>query len=110
MKKYLLLILVAQFSFGQAGAPAAPYYNGFNWSQTGMTLKASLSALTISKHSIFLTYAEAENALRFTDLDTDDATNTNLLLLYCFQFYLLLVIDLVSNYVPFFPPKNYSYK
>ena len=85
MKKYLLLLLAVQFSFGQAGAPAAPYYNGFNWSQTGMTLKASLSALTISKHSIFLTYAEAENALRFTDLDTDDATNTNLLLLYGFS-------------------------
>ena len=57
MKKYLLLILVAQFSFGQAGMPANPYYNGMNWTETGMTLKASLANKLTTKHTNFLTYA-----------------------------------------------------
>ena len=37
--KLLLLLLSAHFGFGQAGAPANPYYNGMNWTLTGMNLK-----------------------------------------------------------------------
>lgn len=85
MKKYLLLLLTAHFSFGQAGAPAAPYYNGFNWSQTGMTLKSALETKITSTHTIILTYAQAELAIETVDLDPADVTNTNLLLLYGFS-------------------------
>jgi endonuclease I len=85
MKKYLLLILVAHLSFGQSGAPAAPYYNGFNWSQTGMTLKSALETKITTTHTFTLTYAQAELAIETVDLDPADATNTNLLLLYGFS-------------------------
>jgi endonuclease I len=93
MKKYLLLLLVAQFSFGQAGSPATPYYNGFNWSQTGMTLKNSLATLTFNKHTNWLTYAEAEDAIKIIDLDPTDVTNTNLLLLYGFSNNICTYVD-----------------
>lgn len=81
MKKYLLLLLVAQFSFGQAGAPAIPYYNGMNWTQTGMPLKTSLSTLTINKHTNLLPYVW--NATQATDLDPSDSNNV--LLIYGFS-------------------------
>jgi endonuclease I len=81
MKKYLLLLLVAQFSFGQAGAPANPYYNGINWTQTGMPLKTSLSTLTINKHTNLLPYVW--NATQATDLDPSDSNNV--LLIYGFS-------------------------
>jgi endonuclease I len=81
MKKYLLLLLVAQFSFGQAGAPANPYYNGMNWTQTGMPLKTSLSTLTINKHTNLLPYVW--NATQATDIDPSDSNNV--LLIYGFS-------------------------
>ncbi|WP_396150365.1 endonuclease [Flavobacterium sp.] len=81
MKKYLLLLLVAQLSFGQAGAPANPYYNGMNWTQTGMPLKTSLSTLTINKHTNLLPYVW--NATQATDLDPSDSNNV--LLIYGFS-------------------------
>ena len=81
MKKYLLLLLVAQLSFGQAGAPANPYYNGMNWTQTGMPLKTSLSTLTINKHTNLLPYVW--NATQATDIDPSDSNNV--LLIYGFS-------------------------
>ena len=87
MKKNFTLLFFAfvSLAFSQAGAPATPYYNGFNWTLTGMSLKNALATKVISTHTNFLTYAEAENALRYTDLDPTDVTNTNLLLLYGFS-------------------------
>jgi endonuclease I len=85
MKKYLLLLLVAQLSFGQAGAPANPYYNGMNWTLTGINLKSALATKITTTHTITLTYAQAELAIETVDLDPSDATNTNLLLLYGFS-------------------------
>ena len=87
MKKNFTLLFFAfvSLAFSQAGAPATPYYNGFNWTLTGMSLKNALTTKVISTHTNFLTYAEAENALRYTDLDPTDVTNTNLLLLYGFS-------------------------
>ena len=83
MKKYLLLILVSQLSFGQAGLPANPYYNGMNWAETGMMLKASLANKLTTKHTKFLTYSEDWNATQATDISP---TNTNdVLLLYGFS-------------------------
>lgn len=82
-KKYALALLLVSFlSLAQNGAPASPYYNGFNWTLTGMALKSALATKITSTHTNTLTYAEAENALRYTDLDPTDATNTNVLLVY----------------------------
>lgn len=87
MKKIYTLIasFSAALTFAQAGAPAAPYYNGFNFNQTGTALKNALATKITSTHTKILTYAQAENAIRFTDLDPTDLTNTNLLLLYGFS-------------------------
>ena len=87
MKKNFTLLFFAfvSLAFSQAGAPATPYYNGFNWTLTGMNLKNALATKITTTHTNFLTYAEAENALRYTDLDPTDVTNTNLLLLYGFS-------------------------
>lgn len=87
MKKNITLLFLVFTSviFSQAGTPATPYYNGFNWTLTGMSLKSALSSKITTTHTNFLTYADAENALRYTDLDPTDATNTNLLLIYGFS-------------------------
>lgn len=86
MKKLITLfnLLAITAGFSQAGAPAA-YYNGFNWSLTGNSLKATLTTKITTTHTNNLTYAEAKNALKIVDLDPSDASNTNLLLLYGFS-------------------------
>lgn len=80
----LLLLLNSLFLVAQQGAPAA-YYNTFNWNQSGTALKNALSVKITETHTKILTYSQAENAIRYTDLDPEDATNTNLLLLYGFS-------------------------
>ncbi|KAB1157641.1 endonuclease [Flavobacterium luteum] len=87
MKKLIIpiLLLCINFAYSQAGAPATPYYNGFNFNQTGLALKQALAKKITETHTYILTYAQAENAIRFTDLDPDDATKTNLLLVYGFS-------------------------
>ena len=81
----LLFLAIVSLAFSQAGSPAAPYYNGFNWTLTGMNLKNELSAKVIAKHTNFLSYSEVWDATQITDLDPTDATNTNVLLLYGFS-------------------------
>lgn len=87
MKKNFTLIFLSVVSlvFSQAGAPAAPYYNGFNWTLTGMSLKSALVTKITSTHTNFLTYADVREACKVTDLDPTDATNTNVFLLYGFS-------------------------
>lgn len=86
MNKFFTLtaLFTTGLIFAQAGAPAA-YYNGFNWSQTGMTLKSALSTKITSTHTKNLSYDQVEQALKIVDLDPADATNTNVLLLYGFS-------------------------
>lgn len=79
------LLLISAFGFSQAGAPAAPYYNGFNFNQTGTALKTALATKITTTHTKTLSYNGAEEALRIVDLDPTDATNTNVLLLYGFS-------------------------
>ncbi len=87
MKKIysLIAILIASVGFAQAGAPANPYYNGFNWTLTGMPLKTALSNKIINTHTRFLTYSQVWNACQETDLDPADLTNTNVQLIYGFS-------------------------
>lgn len=82
MKKITLFILlsIAFIGFAQNGAPAAPYYNGFNWTLTGTALKNSLATITISKHTNFLVYTPGVwNACKETDLDPNNTNNVLLI-------------------------------
>ncbi|WP_169051608.1 endonuclease [Flavobacterium sp. H122] len=87
MKKiYLSLILTSSFlGLAQNGSPATPYYDGFDWNLRGMNLKNELANKITSTHTKILTYAQAENAIKIVDLDPNDATNTNVLLVYGFN-------------------------
>lgn len=86
MKKIFTLasLLAASMGFAQAGAPA-PYYNGFNWNLTGMSLKTALSTKVTDTHTRNLTYQQAENAIKVVDLDPADASNNYVFLLYGFS-------------------------
>jgi endonuclease I len=79
-----LFLLNSIILLAQQGAPAY-YYSGFNWNQSATVLKNALSTKIINTHTNILTYGQAENAIRVTDLDPDDLTNTNLLLIYGFS-------------------------
>ncbi len=81
MKKNITILLLSlQFiAFSQNGAPSNPYYNGFNWNQTGSSLKNDLAAKITSTHTKLLTYSQAENALRNTDADPTDLQNVFLI-------------------------------
>ncbi|SHJ14688.1 endonuclease [Flavobacterium terrae] len=88
MKKiyFFICLLVSITAISQDGAPAAPYYNGFNWTITGQNLKNALSTKIIDTHTNFLSYTPGVwEASKITDLDPTDATNTNVLLLYGFS-------------------------
>jgi endonuclease I len=82
MKKIysLIALLSAAIIFAQAGAPASPYWNGFNFNQTGMTLKAALATKITNTHTNQLTYSEVWDALKVTD--RDPANTANVLLVY----------------------------
>lgn len=88
MKKIYLLFTILSVTIGiaQSGAPAVPYYNGFNWNQSGNTLRDALATKITSTHTNFLTYTPGIwEASKITDLDPTDVTNTNVLLLYGFS-------------------------
>lgn len=86
MTKKLHLIIASFWiciASSQNGAPANPYYNGFNWTLTGTALKNALAAKITTTHTKFLTYAEDWSATQATDLNP---TNSNdVLLVYGFS-------------------------
>ena len=87
MKKIysVALLFVCLCAISQNGAPASPYYTGFDWTQTGSTMKSALATRITTTHTRFLSYAQAEDALKIVDLDPADLTNTNVLLIYGFD-------------------------
>jgi len=72
-------LLNGLIAFAQAGAPASPYYNGFDFTQTGTALKNALASKITSTHTKTLTYAQAENALKVADLEPGQTNNVFLL-------------------------------
>ena len=84
MKKFyaFIALLVATTIFAQAGSPAAPYWNGFNFNQSSMALKAALATKIINTHTKNLTYSDIWEALKITDQDPDNSANV--LLIYGF--------------------------
>ncbi len=87
MKRIYSVILTLGFAsgFSQSGAPANPYYNGFDWNLTETSLKTALSSKITTTHTKILSYSQAESALKIVDLDPADNTNTKVLLLYGFD-------------------------
>ncbi len=83
MKKIITLLLISISSFAQNGAPATPYYNGFNWNQTGTALKNALATKITSTHTNQLSYSEVWNALKIVDIDP--ANSANVLLVYGYE-------------------------
>ncbi len=81
----LLLLFITIIGFGQAGNPASPYYDGFDFSQTGFALRYSLSDKVILTHTRLLTYQDAEDAIKIIDRDPLDQSNQTVLLVYGFS-------------------------
>jgi len=77
MKKIITLLSLISVSliYGQDGAPANPYYNGFNWNQTGTALKNALATKITTTHTKELTYSQVWEALKITDLDPQNSAN-----------------------------------
>lgn len=77
------LLLLSNLNFAQDGSPASPYYDGFNFNQTGSNLKNALSDKLIAMHTVFLSYQDAEDCIKIIDRDPGDPIN--LLLIYGFS-------------------------
>lgn len=77
MKKIysFLAVLSLTIAIAQNGAPASPYYNGFNWTQTGTALKSALATKITTTHTNELSYSQVWSALKIVDLDPTNSSN-----------------------------------
>jgi endonuclease I len=77
MKKIYSFVTLLSLTlvFAQNGAPASPYYNGFNWTLTGTALKSALATKITTTHTNNLSYSEVWNALKIVDLDPTNSNN-----------------------------------
>ena len=102
MKKFytLSLALVSLVTvFAQDGAPATPYYNNFDFEQTGNALKNALADKITSTHINELTYTPGVwNALKETDLDPENSS------------YVLLVYGFSSSVCPTSPSNDNDHR
>jgi endonuclease I len=71
----LLLLISVTIGLAQDVAPASPYYNGFNWSQSGITLKSALATKITTTHTNLLSYSQVWSALKIVDLDPSNSGN-----------------------------------
>ena len=71
----LLLLISVTLGLAQDGAPASPYYNGFNWTQTGTNLKSALATKITTTHTNLLSYSQVWSALKIVDLDPSNSGN-----------------------------------
>lgn len=77
----LLFLTITSVIFSQAGAPESAYYNGFNWTLTGMSLKSALETKITTTHTNLLPYIW--NATQATDIDPNNSASV--LLIYGFS-------------------------
>jgi len=77
MKKLFTLITLLSLTIttAQNGAPASPYYNGFNWTLNGTALKNALATKITTTHTNNLSYGDVWNALKIVDLDPNNSAN-----------------------------------
>ena len=78
-------ILYCCFALAQDGSPASPYYDGFDFTQTGTALQLNLSEKITITHTRLLTYQDAENAIKIIDRDPSDSSNQTIFLIYGFS-------------------------
>ena len=97
MKSLLLTVsfFLITLGFSQSGAPASPYYNGFDWTLTGEELKIALAAKITTTHTKLLNYSQVKNAIQAMDKEPGD--NQNVLLVYGFSEDLCAYVD-ENNY------------
>ncbi len=82
----LFFLFIAIFSIAQKGNPEPIYYDEFNWNLNGFELKQALSEKITKTQSRFLTYTPGVwEASKITDLDPNDASKSNVLLIYGFD-------------------------
>lgn len=82
MKKFYSFLSLLSFviALAQDGAPASPYYDGFNFNQNGTALKNALATKITTTHTNFLSYTpDVWNALKITDLDPNNSNNVLLI-------------------------------
>jgi endonuclease I len=80
MKKQLFFTLLLLSFLSYAQIPA--YYNDVNLNLDGISLKNELATKVINTHVNYLSYSEIWYASRITDLDPNDSSNQNVLLVY----------------------------
>ncbi len=80
MKKITLLGLLFLPFLLIAQIPS--YYNDVNLNLTGTALKDELATKIINTHTLFLSYSQVWDASKVTDLDPNDATQSNVILVY----------------------------
>jgi endonuclease I len=85
MKKLysILALFIVTMMLAQAGAPASPYYNGFNFNQSGTALKNALATKITTTHTKNLSYSDIWDA--DVIVDRDPANSNNVLLIYGFD-------------------------
>lgn len=94
-----LALLSLASVFAQDGAPASPYYNNFDFEQTGTSLKNALANKITSTHVNELSYTPGVwSALKETDIDPD---NSN---------YVLLVYGFSDNVCPASTPNDNDHR
>jgi len=81
MKNTYLTILMA-LSLSISGFAQQTYYNDVDLTLTGTALRDELATKVINTHTNFISYTQLWEASRVTDLDPNDPTNTNILLVY----------------------------
>ncbi|WP_411767056.1 endonuclease [Winogradskyella sp. A3E31] len=74
---YALLLFITSISFAQQ-----PYYDGFDFSQTGDVLKSNLGQLIDNDASTTYTYGDVRDDFLIMELDPNDNTDSNVLLTY----------------------------
>ena len=82
MKKNFTLLFVLHLilTFAQNGAPASPYYNSFNWNQSGTALKNALATKITNTHTNLISYTPGVwEASKVTDLDPNNSNNVLLI-------------------------------
>lgn len=80
MKKNIFAVLALFLSISIFGQNIPAYYNGIDFSLSGVPLKNELTTLITNTHTNTLTYSQIWNALKITDLDPND--NSKVLLVY----------------------------
>jgi endonuclease I len=70
----LLLLISVTLGLAQDGVPASPYYDGFNWTQTGTILKSALATKITTTHTNLLSYSQVWSALKIVDLDPSNSS------------------------------------